>query len=189
MENIQVKNVIIPKQIENSENYERFIEIVKEKQIYVIQVQAGDKVYLDKQTYFDIIWPEKEQISENVLNNNSIVAKLNYNQFSVLFTGDIEAIAEKQIIKKYGTDLKANIVKVAHHGSKSSTIQEFVNLVKPQIALIGVGEKNTFGHPNSGVLLRLKSIGTRVFRTDKCGEVSIVINKHGKIKIGMQINV
>lgn len=167
MENIKVENVIISKQIENSENYERFIEIVKQKKINVIQVQAGNRVYLDKETYFDIIWPEKEQISENVLNNNSIVAKLNYKKISILFTGDIEEVAEKQIIKKYETELKANILKTAHHGSKSSTIQEFVDLVKPQIALIGVGEKNTFGHPNSGVLSRFENIGTQVFRTDK----------------------
>ena len=101
MENIKVENVIISKQIENSENYERFIEIVKQKKINVIQVQAGNRVYLDKETYFDIIWPEKEQISENVLNNNSIVAKLNYKKISILFTGDIEEVAEKQILKKY----------------------------------------------------------------------------------------
>ena len=102
-----------------------------------------------------------------MLNNNSIVAKLNYKKIGILFTGDIEEIAEKQIIKKYGAKLKANILKAAHHGSKSSTIQEFVDLVKPQIALIGVGEKNTFGHPNSGVLLRLEKIGAQIFRTDK----------------------
>lgn len=167
MENITVQNIIISKQIENSENYERFIEIVKQKKINVIQVQAGEKIYLDKETYFDIIWPEKEQISENVLNNNSIVAKLNYKKISILFTGDIEEIAEKQIIKKYGGKLKSNILKAAHHGSKSSTIQEFVELVKPQITLIGVGEKNTFGHPNSGVLLRIENIGAQILRTDK----------------------
>ena len=152
-------------------------------------MQAGDRIYLDRETYFDIIWPEKEQISENVLNNNSIVAKLNYNKVNILFTGDIEEIAEKQIIKKWGNTLKSNILKTAHHGSKSSTIQEFVNLVKPQIALIGVGEKNTFGHPNNGVLARLKNIGTQVLRTDKSGEISIIINKRGQIKIRTQINV
>lgn len=152
-------------------------------------MQAGDRIYLDRETYFDIIWPEKEQISENVLNNNSIVAKLNYKKISILFTGDIEEIAEKQIIKKWGNKLQANILKIAHHGSKSSTIQEFVDLVKPQIALIGVGEKNTFGHPNSGVLARLKNIGTKVLRTDNLGEISITINKKGKIKMRTQINV
>lgn len=84
--------------------------------------------------------------------------KLSYNNFSILFTGDIEQIAEEEIIKTYikTSKLKTNIIKIAHHGSKTSSIQEFLNLSKPQIALIGVGENNNFGHPNNEVIKRLK---------------------------------
>lgn len=105
-----------------------------------------------------ILWPKEEQIAENMLNNNSIVAKLSYENFSVLFTGDIEKIAEKQILKEYKNTnvLKSNILKVAHHGSKTSTTKEFLDKVKPQIALIGVGKNNKFGHPNSEVIERLE---------------------------------
>lgn len=81
-----------------------------------------------------------------------------YHNISMLFTGDIEEIAERTILEKYKDSniLQATILKVAHHGSKSSSIQEFLNVVNPKIALIGVGEKNTFGHPNAIVLERLK---------------------------------
>ena len=79
----------------------------------------------------------------------------------MIFTGDIEEIAEKQILKEYKNNLqilKSNVLKVAHHGSKTSSSEEFIEAVKPKIALIGVGENNTFGHPNDNVLNRLTKI-------------------------------
>lgn len=120
----------------------------------------GDRLKIDKLTYIDILWPDENLIHENVLNNNSIVCALNYKNVSVLFTGDIEKIAEEKIVKKYGgTDkLNSTILKVAHHGSKSSSIQPFLEMVQPKIALIGVGEKNRFGHPNSNVIERLENM-------------------------------
>lgn len=94
------------------------------------------------------------------MNNNSIVCKLVYRNFSMLFTGDIEEMAEKQIISKYKNSkiLHATVLKVAHHGSKTSSIQEFLELVKPKIALIGVGRNNNFGHPNKDVIKRLQNL-------------------------------
>lgn len=94
----------------------------------------------------------------------------------MLFTGDIEQIAEEKIIAKYSKkQLKSTIVKVAHHGSKTSSIQEFVDYTKPKTVLIGVGEKNTFGHPNSDVIKRFEKIGAKVYRTDKMGEICIIV--------------
>ena len=126
----------------------------------VIIVKKGDNISIENNVNLQILWPKEEQIKENILNNNSIVAKLNYNKFSMLLTGDIEEIAEKQILEEYKNTniLKSTILKVAHHGSKSSSIQSFLDEVKPKIALIGVGKDNTFGHPNSGVLERLTKL-------------------------------
>ena len=121
--------------------------------------KLGNKIFIDKYTYIDVLWPDDNLINDNVLNNNSIVCKLNYSGISILFTGDIEKIAEERIIEKYNKkQLNSTILKVAHHGSKSSSIQEFLELVKPKIALIGVGEKNKFGHPNQLVLERLENL-------------------------------
>ncbi|MCR5145792.1 MAG: hypothetical protein K6B70_00355 [Clostridia bacterium] len=100
-------------------------------------------------------------VGENVLNNNSIVCKLFYRNVSILFTGDIEKIAEERILEKYTYNkdiLKSTILKVGHHGSKTSSSQEFVNCVNPKIALIGVGAKNRFGHPNEEVLERFNKL-------------------------------
>lgn len=150
-----------------------------------MQVKAGDKIQIDKYVYFNILFPEKNLIGENVLNNNSIVAKLVYRNFSMLFTGDIEEIAERKILEKYANtnNLNASILKVAHHGSKSSSIKEFLSVVRPRIALIGVGKDNSFGHPNYEVINRLEDIGTKIYRTDENGEISLEINKNGKVKL------
>ena len=160
MQKLSVRKVIIAKQIEDSENYEQFLDIVKEKNICVIEVDSGDKISIEKNLYFDVLWPDNSSfLSENKLNNNSLVCKLNYNNFSMLFTGDIEKNAEKEILSNINNDLlKADILKVAHHGSKTSSTSKFLESVKPEIAFIGVGENNKFGHPNDDVLNRLEEL-------------------------------
>lgn len=160
MEELKVKNAVISKQGKNSSNYNKFLKLVKEKNIKVHMVKIGDKIKIENNINIEILWPEETLITSNILNNNSIVMKLTYNNFKILFTGDIEKIAEEEIIKTYTktNKLNTNIIKIAHHGSKTSSIQEFLNLVKPQIALIGVGKDNNFGHPNNDVLKRLEDL-------------------------------
>ena len=102
----------------------------------------------------------EKQIEENILNNNAMVMKLQYKSFSMLFTGDIEEVAEKKILDTYKNHLdmlKATVLKVAHHGSKSSSTEEFLKAVNSKVAIIGVGENNMFGHPNNAVLERLQA--------------------------------
>lgn len=161
MKQIKVKNVIIGRQFEKSGNYQEFLEIVKKKNIRVHVVEADQRINIEKYLYFDILWPSsKNVISQNSINNNSLVCKMVYQNLSILFTGDIEKIAEQAMIDKYKDTavLESTILKVAHHGSKSSTIENFINKVKPKIALVGVGKKNTFGHPNESVLERIKHL-------------------------------
>lgn len=161
MQEIKIKNIVIGKQFENSDNLQEILKIAKEKKSKVKIVEAGERIKIENNLYFDVLWPEQEkEITENILNNNSLIAKLVYKSFSMLFTGDIEEIAEKQILKddKKSKLLKSTILKVAHHGSKTSSIQEFLEKVKPKIALIGVGENNKFGHPNNQVLERLNKL-------------------------------
>ena len=162
MEELKVDQVIISKQEEDSENYKKFKEIVKEKKIKVIVVSKGDTLEIENHLCFKILWPNNSNlVLENALNNNSIVCKLYYKDFSMLFTGDIEEIAEKQMLQEYQKNLNilnSTILKVAHHGSKTSSKKEFLDMVKPVIALIGVGKDNKFGHPNDDVIKRLESL-------------------------------
>lgn len=187
MNELKIENIIIGKQFENCDNYEKFIKIVLEKNIKVTIVEAGERINIEKNLYIDVLWPcSKNKISENVLNNNSLVCKLVYLSFSCIFTGDIEEIAEKAILEKYKNStqiLKSDILKIAHHGSKTSSTEEFLETVKPKIALIGVGQNNNFGHPNKNVIERIKNNKIEIFRTDENGEICISTNGKGKIKI------
>ena len=101
MEELQVKKVYFAKQIKESENYKKFLEIANRKHIKIYEAVAEKRIVIEKKLYFDILWPTNNQIQENVLNNNSIVCKLNYKNFKMLFTGDIEEIAEKEILNYY----------------------------------------------------------------------------------------
>ena len=181
LEELRVGQVYISKQEQDSENYQKFLKIVEDKKIKVKVLKQGDCLKIEKNLYFDILWPIEEQIQENVLNNNAMVMKLRYGKFSMLFTGDIEDVAEKKILDFYeekGEDiLKSDVLKVAHHGSKTSTTQSFFEKVNPKICLIGVGKNNMFGHPTAEVLERIN--GTKIYRTDENGEIILEVECNG----------
>ena len=184
LEELKVGKIVITKQIEESSNYKEFVKKVKEKKLKVIIVEKGSRVKIEKDLYFNILWPNKKQIEENVLNNNAMVMKMEYKQFSMLFTGDIEKIAEKKILEEYDNKekiLKANILKVAHHGSKTSSTEEFIKLVDPKIAIIGVGKNNMFKHPSEEVIKRLEKDKIKIYRTDESGEISFFVDRKGRI--------
>lgn len=183
MDKIKIKTIIIGKQYEESDNYKRFVKLAKEKRIEVKIVEAGENINIERNVNLDILWPDsKNKISENAINNNSLVFKLKYKKYSILFTGDIEEIAEKAILERYKNMLQSTILKVAHHGSKTSTTAEFLKAVKPIYALIGVGKNNKFGHPSENTIKKLKEMKVKIFRTDELGEITIKMNKN--INIG-----
>ena len=188
LKNLKVKNIIIGKQYEEYENYKEFIKIAKDKKINIRVVEAGEKITIEKNLYIDVLWPinREKMVIQNAINNNSLVFKLRYINFSMLFTGDIEEIAEKEILDKYKENtefLKSTILKVAHHGSKTSSTKEFINIVKPKYAVIGVGKDNKFRHPSNVTIENLKTINTEIYRTDEMGEISINVNIKGNINI------
>ena len=178
LKEIKVETVIIGKQYEASENYKEFQRIVNNRKVNVHVVEAGNKIQIENNLYFYVLWPTSaNMISDNAINNNSLVCKLIYKNFSMLFTGDIEEIAEKAILSKYINKqelLKADILKVAHHGSKTSSIKEFINVVNPKYAVIGVGKDNKFGHPSEKTIENLNNKKVKIYRTDIFGEIMIV---------------
>lgn len=183
IEKLNVKNILISKQAYFCDEYKNIAEIINFKKIRVIFVKQGDKLNIDRNVEVKVLYPPTE-FEYDDLNNNSIVAKLAYNSFSILFTGDIEK-SEINLLEKYknGGELEADIIKIAHHGSKTSSSKEFLEAVEPKIALIGVGANNKFGHPSNEVINRLEEINCKIYRTDEDGEVSIVVDKKGIIRV------
>lgn len=190
LEELKVEKVYISKQIEQSKNYEEFLKIASQKQIKIYEVMAGNRINIEKDLYLDILWPTDKQIATNILNNNAIVCNLHYKSFSMLFTGDIEEIAEREILNLYTQNenlLRADILKIGHHGSKTSSISDFLNIINPKVAVIGVGKNNNFGHPSKVVIERLKSLNCSIYRTDLNGEISIKVNNNSRIRIKTKI--
>lgn len=178
LEKLKVDNILIGKQFVESANYIEFLKITKNKNIKTLV--AGEKIKLTNTVQIDVLWPDKNsKITENSINNNALVFKLDTNEKTILFTGDIEEETEKVLVQKYKNTntLKSDILKVAHHASKSSSIQEFLDLVKPKIALIGVGEDNKYGHPDNNTIRKLENINCKIYRTDKMGEIILGNNK------------
>lgn len=181
LENLKVKSILIGEQYEEYQNYQKLKEVAKRKAIKIYTLKKGDSLKLTKNLKIAVLWPKKEEmISENSINNNSLVLKITFGNFSILFTGDIEKVAEEKILKEYEGKqklLQSTILKVAHHGSKTSSIKEFIQKVNPKCALIGVGKDNKFGHPSNITLETLKQLNTKIYRTDQCGEISIKVTK------------
>ena len=186
LEKMKVSNVIIGIQNEDSLIYRKLLDIVNKKDINLIIIDNKKVLKIDD-IFIEFLWPIKEAlITENKLNNNSLVFRVIYRNIKILFTGDIEAISENKMLEIYKNDIKrleANILKVAHHGSKTSSLEEFIKVVNPDIALIGVGKNNKFEHPSEIVLDRLKNLNVKIYRTDLYGEIIVYIdNENVKIK-------
>lgn len=140
IEKIRVKNIIISKQSETSNEFIEFMNIVNRKNIKIEEVSQGDRIIFEENIYMDIISPN-EKLEFEDLNNNSIVAKLIYNKFSILFTGDIGFKAEELLKQNNENILQSTMIKIAHHGSGSSSDLSFLEAVKPKFALIGVRKR------------------------------------------------
>lgn len=112
-------------------------------------------------------------------NETSVVIKMVYGNLSVLFTGDMDSANELALVES-GLLEKVDVLKVAHHGSKYSSSLDFLRVVSPKVAVVSVGSKNTYGHPNGDVLIRLESVGAKIMRTDRMGTVEIVSD--GKVE-------
>ena len=127
-------------------------------------------------------WPENTSAdpSDAARNDDSLVLRLQYQELRILLPGDAEKEAEREMLSESGPDeLRAEVLKIGHHGSKNSTTAEFLTAVKPRIAIISVGEDNPYGHPNTELLERLASAGVRVLRTDRDGAVHILMDGKG----------
>ncbi len=135
-------------------------------------IMARGQRYTLKGMDLQFIWPVSEVKAEDEDNQNSVVLRLEHGSFSVIFTGDIDTVTEENLIKSSQT-LASTVLKVSHHGSKSSTSDEWLTAVTPIVALIGVG-KNSYGHPHPEVLERLQDKDVMIYRTDKIGAIELV---------------
>jgi competence protein ComEC len=171
LERYQV-DMVIHRRIEmDSETYDYWLALVEAEGAAVYWGEAGLRLMLDTGLEMVVLHPGVE-VWEGV-NDNSVVTRLTYGQVSLLLTGDIEAEVERALVGAHrDAPLQSTVLKAAHHGSCSSTTQEFLEAVGPEVVVISVGADNRFGHPCGEVLERLQDMPT--YRTDEHGTVEIV---------------
>ena len=154
------------------------------------QAQPGIKLDLGDGALLTIVAPSEPLFTKdkmgsggNEANANSIVARLDYGSFSMLLAGDAESQTEHRLLTKE-LDLQAKVLKIAHHGSKYASSGDFLNRVKPEIAIVSCGAWNRYGHPNQGVLDRLKAANVKLYRTDLQGEITLTTRgKEGDVTV------
>jgi len=161
--------------VHTSSDYIEFLNIIKEKNIDTHIVESEFTLELDSGIYFEYIYPMQSFASLKVdnLNNTSIVNRLVYNDTSILLMGDLEKEGEEELLAS-GADLSAQILKAGHHGSATSSHEEFLEAVDPEYAIISCGTDNQFGHPSMRTVNRMERLGIEVLRTDELGTISLV---------------
>jgi competence protein ComEC len=160
--------------------YRDLLDTIQQSGAQYIKAEPGQTYDIGGNAIITVLAPiqplfTRDQVRSggNEPNANSIVARLDYGEFSMLLTGDAEKQTEERMLSK-DANVAAKVLKVGHHGSKYATSEEFIKRVNPEIAIISNGEFNRYGHPSQAVLDRLKAADVRVYRTDLQGEITIV---------------
>ncbi len=183
LEEIRVGMLVLPDTDGNG--FEKLKSICAGKGIKIELCKKGDIIKLDNETRFEVMNPlefSRDELSLQSLNNSSLVLKLIYKNFSVLFTGDSEIPVEERLVGSQ-LSLESDLIKVGHHGSTTSSSTEFIERVNPEYAVISVGEHNKFGHPSQFVVDRLTEKNIKLYRTDESGAVTV--KSYGR---GLKIN-
>lgn len=179
IENLDVSKIYFSKHIANTKTFRDFALSVESKELKLTAPKAGDEFTLGD-VKFKVLAPSRA--SYDSINNYSIVLKAVYGKSSYIFTGDAETLSENEMLANFPEDLKnIDVLKVAHHGSKSSTSADFLNSINPKYAVISVGKDNDYGHPTKSVINRLTKKEINIHRTDECGDIVSSADGEGNI--------
>ena len=164
----KVSKLYLPNKNTNNDSYYNLIKACNKKNIKPQYLSKGDIINLEDNLKLTILNPSYTHEDSN---SNSIVFKLDFKNKSFLFTGDATKENEIEMINNFNLN-DIDFLKVAHHGSKNSSTEEFLKSTTPDVAAISCGYDNTYGHPHKDTLLRLAQVNTKVYRTDKQGHIS-----------------
>ncbi len=175
VQNYKIKSIIMPDFAKTTKMYENMLDAIEAKKIPITLIGESEDCEHSGYTFYlgslqnTVIAPIEDI---NNANDMSIVIKSTYGDTSIMLTGDAEEKSEEKILEKWGTaDLDCDVLKIGHHGAKTSTTQEFLDAVSPTIALISCGVDNTYEHPHGETLDKLSDAGIKVYRTDKDGDI------------------
>jgi competence protein ComEC len=176
LENFRVQELWVGRDIASGE-YRHVLAVARERGVRIRHLKQGDS-FARGSVYGNVLWPDDPSEGKTAKNDDSLVMRLTDGGESLLLAGDIERPSERKLLAEDQT-VSVNFLKVAHHGSKTSTIDPFLAAAHPAFAAISVGRDNSFGHPSPEVIDRLESAGVRVYRTDRDGAVTAITDGHG----------
>ena len=183
----EVLNFYAPKIQTSTKTFEKMIDSLKAKNLKINIIKKGtNSIDLGENIKFTVFSPTKDLYED--LNNYSPVIKIQYGKTSFLFTGDAQQDVEKEIINS-NEDISADILKVGHHGSLTSTTKEFLNKVHPSVGVISVSSDNSYNHPNSHIINSLKDSKVIAYRTDIDGTIILSSDGSNIIKKAPQNNI
>jgi competence protein ComEC len=183
--NFTVHAALVARSPVNDPEFAKFSQTLTATSTHVANVQAGDLIRFGG-VEIEVLWPATTaEANEPSRNNDSVVLRVSFGKHSMLLTGDIEKSAERALVTQ-GRELRADIVKVPHHGSRSSSTALFVSATKAKFAIVSVGRNSMFGHPHREVVERWQANGTQVLTTGECGTITVTTNGKDLTVTGMQ---
>ncbi len=171
-----VETVVMPEISHTTRTYEDFVNSILNNEAETGIIYAKSGLYTQNGEFKAQVFAPFNNTDD--LNNNSVVVRIDYKDYSFLLTGDIEKVVEEEILKE-GFDVNVDILKVAHHGSNTSNSEEFLQKVSPYISVIQVGEDNDYGHPHEEALEIINDYSEIVYRNDENGDISLYFNGEG----------
>lgn len=167
--------VLLAGSAKGSDRYRDFLHEVTTRNIRVIPSLPGNAIHLGDGAWMEMLWPESQAVTAiGEANNASVTLLLHYGASRVLLPGDIEEAAERELLAT-GADVRAPVLKVPHHGSRTSSSTGFLLAVQPDLAIVSAGADNPYGHPHPDVLQRYENLGIEVRSTAKDGTISLTL--------------
>jgi competence protein ComEC len=185
VDNKQIGKIFLAEQIKNKiyddKLAKELVTRANKNNIPIEFLKSGDCLY-NKDIIFNCVYPFDDENTKDDNNNNSLVMQTKIKGTKILFTGDIESSAEQEILKS-NLDINSNILKLAHHGSKTSSQKEFLEEVNPELAIVSTGKNNPYGHPSKETVKTLDELNIPLLNTANAGAITIRICDDNKIEL------
>ena len=178
LNNFKIGKMYMPKQAHTITAFTNMLDVIENKNIELYTAKAGTSILSSGIIDIDILAPFSD--SDSNLNNVSAVVRITYGKTVMLFTGDAEKVIENQLLN---SGIDADVLKVGHHGAGSASSSSFIKEVSPDIAVISVGEGNSYGHPHADTLAILNEVGAKIYRTDEQGTIVVTADQNKKITV------
>ena len=178
LDSFNIGKMYMPKQAHTINAFTNMLDVIDNKNIELYTAKACTSILSSGIIDIDVLAPFAD--SDSNLNNVSAVVRITYGKTVMLFTGDAEHVIENQLLN---SGIDADVLKVGHHGAGSASSSSFIKAVSPEVAVISVGEGNSYGHPHADTLAILNEVGAKIYRTDEQGTIVVTADQNKKITV------